>query len=168
VFLTTYWETLKVDWLYAESSLQACRWTLEGEPAYVHRLHHHLILRHLQIEDDLHQWRRSIAEIGNLEGYRAFLAEASCQRTIHRQVRQRGENDNNRAHKDYISHIFAGRAPDGFEKAREALKKDLRYGRRWSILVDGFIDDDNVTIPGLGSGVLLLCGPSFKNKMSPA
>jgi hypothetical protein len=65
VFLTTYWETLKTDGLYADSSLQVFEWTLGNGPAHVHRLHHHLILRHLQMLDDLHQWRRSIAEIRN-------------------------------------------------------------------------------------------------------
>jgi len=42
-------------------------------------LHYHLILEHLGIEDDLYQWRRSIAEINNLIGYESFVAEAEAQ-----------------------------------------------------------------------------------------
>lgn len=163
-FLAAYWEPLKTNELYAHPSIKACGWTLEGEPAQDHRLHHHLVLRQLQTEDDLHQWRRSIAEIRNLEGYRAFVAEASRKRTTHQQLRQRGEKDSDKAHKDYILHIFANRPPEDIEKAKQALKKDLRYGRQWSILVDGFLEDNQV-VPGLGLGVLLLCGPSIKRKM---
>ncbi|MCJ1475012.1 hypothetical protein MMC13_003672 [Lambiella insularis] len=54
-FFATYWETLKTDGLYTDSSVQVLGWTLESNTAHVHRLHHHLILRHLRIEDDLHQ-----------------------------------------------------------------------------------------------------------------
>jgi len=35
-----------------------------------------LFVDYLNIEDDLYQWRRSIAEINNLYNYQAFLAEA--------------------------------------------------------------------------------------------
>ena len=118
------------------------------------------------MEDDLHQWRRSIAEIRNPEGYQTFFAEAKRQRIAHRQIRQSGENNSNRAHREYPQHIFADRVPKDFEKARQALKKDLLFGRRWSILVDGFVDGNNLIIPGLGLGVLLLCGHFIKRKMS--
>jgi hypothetical protein len=111
--LATYWETLKIDGLYADSAVQLLGKNLEGGSAHVYRLNLHLILRHLQINDDLHQWRRSIAEVRNLNGYRTFFAENS-----------------NRAYKEYIAHIFAGRAPEDFEKAKETFKKDLQYGRR--------------------------------------
>jgi hypothetical protein len=106
-FLTTYWQALKVDGLYTDSSVQTFQRTWEDGPAHVHRLHHHLILRQLNIEDDLHQWRRSIAEIRNLEGYLAFLAEVSRQRTTRKQVRQRGEKDTDRARKDYTGSILS-------------------------------------------------------------
>jgi len=129
-FLTTYWETLRVNGFYTKSSLQTFRWTLKDGPERTHRLHHHLILRHLQIEDDLHQWRQSIAKIRNLEDYRAFLTKINYQRTTLQQVRQRGERDSNTAHKKYISHIFAGRGFKDFEKAKQAFKKNLRYSRR--------------------------------------
>ena len=47
---------------------------------------------------------------------------------------------------------------------KQALKKDLRHGRRWSILVDGFVADNGDSIPGLGLGLLLLCGPAVAQK----
>lgn len=51
-------------------------------------------------------------------------------------------------------------------QAKKDLKTDLRHGRRWSILVDGFADDENGVTSGLGLGVILLCSPSMKKKMS--
>ena len=51
---------------------------------------------------------------------------------------------------------------------KQALKKDLRHGRRWLILVDGFVTDGGDSIPGLGLGLLLLCGPAIARKMSYA
>ena len=52
--LDTYWDILKVDGIFATQSRQVFTWTLEGNSEQVHRLYHHLILRHLDVEDDLH------------------------------------------------------------------------------------------------------------------
>jgi hypothetical protein len=68
------------------------------------------------------------------------------------------------AHKDYLAYIYTDRAPRDFEKAKRALKKNLEFGRRWAILVNGYVNGD-VKMPGLGLGVLLICGPSVKKKM---
>lgn len=35
---------------------------------------------------------------------------------------------------EYVAHIYA--------RAKQGLQKDLRYRRRWSILIDGFVTDD--------------------------
>jgi hypothetical protein len=51
-FLTTHWKTLKADGLYAHSMVPA---PLERGPSHALRLHHHLVLRGLRIEDNLHQ-----------------------------------------------------------------------------------------------------------------
>ena len=66
--LKTYWNILKVEGIFAMPSCQVPSWTLESDSEQVRRLHHHLILRHLDVEDDLHQWRRSIAEMRILDG----------------------------------------------------------------------------------------------------
>ena len=68
------------------------------------------------------------------------------------------------AHKEYLAHIYADRTPKDYERVKQALKKDLRHGRRWSILVDGFVADNGDSIPGLGLGLLLLCGPAVAKK----
>jgi hypothetical protein len=156
--LSEYWETIKVDGLYHYESAQLFQWILQDSPVHVRRLHYHLILDHLGIEDDLYQWRRSIAEINNLNGYNAFLAEAE------QHTRRSGETNSQKAHKDYLAYIYADRAPKDFDKAKQALKKNLEFGRRWSILVDGFVEG-NTVVPGLGLGALLLCGPYIKKKM---
>jgi len=166
--LKTYWDILKVEGIFAMPSRQVFTWTLEGNSEQVRRLHHHLILRHLDVEDDLHQWRRSIAEMRNLDGYTSFFAEAQAKQRIHKQTRQSGESNSNKAHKEYLAHIYADRTLQGYERVKQALKKDLRHGRRWSILVDGFVTGDREMIPGLGLGLLLLCGPAIAQKMSYA
>ena len=65
--LKAHWETLKVEGIFAIPSRQVFMWTLEGNSEQVRRLHH-LIVCHLDVEDDLHQWRRSIVEMRNLDG----------------------------------------------------------------------------------------------------
>ena len=162
--LEAHWETLNVEGIFAIPSRQVFTWTLEGNSEQVRRLHHHLILRHLDVEDDLHQWQRSIAEMRNLDGYATFFAEARAKQGIHKQTRQSGESNSNKAHKEYLAHIYADRTPKDYERVKQALKKDLRHGRRWSILVDGFVADNEDSIPGLGLGLLLLCEPAVAKK----
>jgi len=166
--LETYWEIWRMEGTFAIPTRQVCGWTLEGSSEQVQRLHHHLILRHLDVEDDLHQWRRSIAEMRNLDGYTSFFAEVQVKQRSRKRVRQSGENNSNKAHKEYLAHIYADRTPKDYKRAKQALKKDLRHGRRWSILVHGFAADDGDVIPGLGLGLLLLCGASTAKKMSYA
>ena len=131
--LKTYWDILKVEGIFAMASGQVFTWTLEGNSKQVRRLHHHLVLRHLDVEDDLHQWRRSIAEMRNLDGYTSFFAEAQAKYHIHKHTRRSGENNSNKAHKEYLAHIYADRTPQDYKRVKQALKKDLRHGRRWSI-----------------------------------
>jgi hypothetical protein len=139
--LKTHWDIVKVEGIFAMPSRQVFTWTLEGNSKQVRRLHHHLILRHLDVEDDLHQWRRSIAEMRNLDGYTSFFAEAQAKQRIHKHTRQSGESNSNKAHKEYLAHIYTDRTPQDYERVKQALKKDLRHGRRWLILVDGFVTD---------------------------
>lgn len=68
------------------------------------------------------------------------------------------------AHMEYLAHIYAERTPKGYVRAKQGLQRDLRNRRRWSILVDGFVADDSNTVPGLGLGFLLLCGPVTARK----
>ena len=165
--LSEYWETLQVNGLYYHESAESFEWSLCGSPVHVRRLHYHLILEHLGVEDDLYQWRRSIAEINNLNSYEAFVTEAEAQVKQGSRARRSRETTSQMAHKDYLAHIYTDRAPRDFEKAKHALKKNLEFGRRWAILVNGYVDGD-VKMPGLGLGVLLVCGPSVKKKMSSA
>jgi hypothetical protein len=81
-------------------------------------------------------------------------------------TRQTGETNNQKAHKEYLAYIYADRSPRDFDKAKQSLKTNLEFGRRWSILVEGFVGEGDVVVPGLGLGALLLCGPSIRKKMS--
>ena len=74
----------------------------------------------MSIEDDLYQWRRSIAEINNLNNYNAFVAEARGQK---HHTRRRGERVSQQAHQDYLAHIYADRNPNEYEGSKQALKK---------------------------------------------
>lgn len=163
--LETHWQALTGDGIYAMPSSEVCTWTVERSSEQIRRLQYHLILRYLDVEDDLHQWRRSIAERRNLGGYNAFLAEAQAEQRIEKRTRRSGERSSSKAHTEYLAHIYADRTPKDYKRAKQGLQKDLRHGRRWSILIDGFVTDDGDVIPGLGVGFLLLCGPATARKM---
>ena len=96
------------------------------------------------------------------------MAEAKTESQIKQRHHRRrtGETNNQKAHKDYLAYIYADRTPKDFDKAKQALKKNLEFRRRWSILVDDYINEDNTAVPGLNLEVLLLCGPYIKKKMS--
>jgi len=163
--LETHWQALTMEGIYAMPSREVLTWTLEDSSEQARRLQYHLILRHLDIEDDLHQWRRSIAERRNLDGYNAFFTEAQAKQRVRKYTRRNGERSSSKAHTDYLAHIYADRTPKDYKRARQGLQKDLRNGRRWSILIDGFVTDNGHSISGLGLGFLLLCGPATARKM---
>ena len=163
--LETHWQALTGEGIYAIPSREVLTWTLEGSSEQARRLQCHLILRHLDVEDDLHQWRRSITERRNLDGYNAFFAEAQAKQKSRKYTRRRGERNSGKVHADYLAHIYADRSPKNYQRAKQGLQKDLRNGRRWSILVDGFITENGNSMPGLGLGFLLLCGPATARKM---
>lgn len=92
----------------------------------------------------------------NLDGYTSFFAEAQAKQRTHKQTRQSGESNSHKAHKEYLAHIYADRTPQDYERVKQALKKDLRHGRRWSILVNGFVaDNGDNTRDARDPGVLL-------------
>jgi len=163
--LKIHWEAMKTEGIFTMPSREVFTWTLDGNSTQIRRLHYHLVLRHLDVEHDLYQWRRSIAELRNLDGYTSFLAEAQAQQTTCTKKRHRGETNSSKAHKEYLAHIYADRTPHDYLRIKRALKKDLRHGRRWSILVNGFHADEGDIVPGLGSGLLLLCGAAMARKM---
>ncbi|KAI4121826.1 MAG: hypothetical protein LQ347_006726 [Umbilicaria vellea] len=165
-FLSEYWEILRVNGLYHHESAQTFQWTVDSSPVYIRRLHYHLILDHLGTEDDLYLWRRPIAEINNLNGYRAFFAETKGEIKRKEPTRRTGETNSQKAHKEYLAYIYADRSPRDPDKAKQSLKTHLEFGRRWSILVEGFVGEGDIVVPGLGLGALLLCGPSIRKKMS--
>jgi hypothetical protein len=66
---------------------------------------------HLGTEDDLYLWRRSIAEINNLNSYRAFFTETEGEMKRKKPTRQTGETNNQKAHKEYLAYIYADRSP---------------------------------------------------------
>ena len=76
-------------------------------------------------QDDLQQWRRSIAEYQTLKGYNEFYCEATKQRLSGTQVRAPGENDNNKAHKDYVKHMFPDKRPAELSTTLAGFKRDL-------------------------------------------
>ena len=116
--------------------------------------------------EEMHRQALALRErmLGKEHPYASFFAEARAKQGIHKQTRQSGESNSNKAHKEYLAHIYADRTPKDYERVKQALKKDLRHRRRWSILVDRFVADNEDSIPGLGLGLLLLCGPAVAKK----
>jgi hypothetical protein len=47
---------------------------------------------------------------------------------------------------------------------KRAFKKNLKFERRWAILIDKYINSD-VKISKLDFDVLFICGPFMKNKI---
>ncbi|KAK3177146.1 hypothetical protein OEA41_008474 [Lepraria neglecta] len=163
-----YWEILVIKGIFTVLTGEVFTWMLEYGSEQAYRLHHHLILRHLAVDHDLLQWRPSTAETRNLTWYVSFLAEAQTRQKSSKHVGRRGENNSNKAHTQYLAHIYADRTPKDYKRAKEDPKKDLRYGRRWSILKESFVTDEEDVVLGLGLDFLLLCGPSMAKRMSGA
>ena len=82
----------------------------------------------------------------------AFFAKAEGEMKRKGFTRRTGETNGQKAHKEYLVHIYTGRASEDFDKARKSLKRNLEFGRRWSVLVDGFVDEGDIIVPGLGLG----------------
>jgi hypothetical protein len=164
--LDKYWEILKVHGLFADQSREPFQWSNAiNSPVHVQRREYHLILRKLDTDDDLQQWRRFVAEYRTLEGYNEFHRQATKRRINGTQARGSGENDNNKAHKEYVKHMFPDRHPETLLAAPAALKKDLQFARRWAIWVEGYDEKKDGLVPGLGVGVGLLVGLEIKKRM---
>ncbi|KAH6704131.1 hypothetical protein BKA61DRAFT_617941 [Leptodontidium sp. MPI-SDFR-AT-0119] len=163
--LDKYWEVLRVHGLFADQSREPFqrRNAING-PVHVQRREYHLILRKLEKDNDLQQWRRFVAEYRILEGYNEFHREATRQRINGTQARGSGENNNNKAHKEYVKHMFLDGDPETLLAAPAALKRDLQLARRWAIWVEGYEEKDGL-VPGLGVGVGLIVGPEIKKRI---
>ena len=159
-FFDKYWEVLKFHGLFSNQSGKPFEWSAEVNcPAYVQRRQYHLILRYLQKEGDLQQWRRSIAEYQTVKGYDEFRCEVTKQRLSGIQVRAPGENDSNKAHKVYVKHMFPDICLEELRTTQAAFKQDLQFGRRWKIFAEGCVaEGDDPGVPGLSTGVFLLAG----------
>ena len=110
-------------------------------------------------------WRRFVVEYQTLEGYNEFHRQATKQRINGTQARGSGQNDNNKAHKEYVRHMFPDGHPEALLTAPAALKKDLQFARRWAIWLDGYVEKKDGLVPGLGVRVNLLVGPEIKKRM---
>jgi hypothetical protein len=124
-----------------------------------------LILRHLETEGDLQQWRRSIAEYQTLEGYNEFHREATKQRLNGTHDRASGENDSNKAHKEYVKYMFPDKHLESLSTSLAAFKKDLQFARRWAIMVQGYVENNGCRVPGLRVGFFLCASTEIKKKM---
>ena len=62
--------------------------------------------------------------------------------------------------------MFPDGDPETLLAAPAALKKYLQFARRWAIWVQGYIEKkDDLVVPGLGVGVVLLVGLEIKKRM---
>ncbi|KAF4615625.1 hypothetical protein G7Y89_g15282 [Cudoniella acicularis] len=86
------------------------------------------------------KWRRFVAEYRTLEGYNEFYRRATKQRINGTQARGSGENDNNKAYKEYVKHMFLDGHLETLLAALAALKNDLQFAPRWAIWVEGYVE----------------------------
>ena len=54
----------------------------------------------------------------NLDGYVSFFVEARAKQGIHKQTRQSGESISNKAHKEYLAHIYADRISKNYARVK--------------------------------------------------
>ena len=101
----------------------------------------------------------------NLDEYNTFFTEAQANQRAGKYIRRSGEISSSKAHMEYLAYIYADRTSKDYKRAKQGLQKNLRNGRRWLILIDGFVTNDGNSIPGLGLEFLLLCGPATARKM---
>jgi hypothetical protein len=132
-------------------SLTACGCNVLAEVACP-EASRHLIPRELKVNDDLRSLRLSVALLRNLDEYLMFHDEAERRRSRGLQTRQSNQTDKNIAYNDYLAHIYTDRAPKDLGQARKALTEDLRYPRRWLILINGVESSgEKSAVPGLGA-----------------
>ena len=70
----TQWQSLTTEVIYMVPSRLLFLWGLEDGSEQTRQLLNHIILQHMNLEDTLHQWLRSIVERRNADGYNSFFA----------------------------------------------------------------------------------------------
>jgi len=151
--------------IFTVFSHQVFTWTLKGSSEQVCWLHHHLILWHLNAEDELHQWQQLIVKMRNLNGYTSFFVKSQAKQRTLQHTHQSEKRNSSKAHKEYLTHIYTDWTLKNYKHTQQALKKNLQHEQQWSILVDEFVTDDRKTIFRLDLGLLLLCEPVIVKKM---
>jgi hypothetical protein len=105
------------------------------------RIHHYLELQQLKKKAELHWFRRALALIRTLDDFDEFLQENDHLSSYTPKQKFR----------EAFLRIYAGISSDiDMPKARESLRQDLQYARRWKIFVEV-----------LGNGALLVCGENI-------
>ena len=57
----------------------------------------------------------------------SYFTEDQAEQRNHKHTRQSGESDINKAHKEYLAHIYTDCTTQNYERVKQALRKDLRY-----------------------------------------
>ena len=118
----TQWQSLTTKAIYMALSRLMLSWGLEDGSEQSRQLQNHTILRHLDIEHDLHQWLRSIMERRNVDGYNSFFAEVQAKQGTGKHTRRSGERGSSIAQIEYLAHIYADRtnATDTLDRVTSA------------------------------------------------
>jgi hypothetical protein len=105
------------------------------------RLCHHLELRELDQDAELHWLRRALALIRNLRDFEEYLGENG---------HPLSEGLNQRLRHAYLTEIYAAGSSCSDADVKTAFKEDLRYAVRWMIFIRPF-----------GVGAIIVCGESI-------
>ena len=132
-FVNDHWERLTRG-LFAQES-QGDQFTASKQLC---RLYHHLELRRLDQDAELHWLRRALALIRNLRDYEEYLEENG---------HPISEGSSQRFRHAYLTDIYAADSSRSHLDVKAAFKEDLRYAARWMIFIKRF-----------GLGAILVCG----------
>ena len=105
------------------------------------RFYHHLELRKLDLDAELHWLRRALALIRNLHDFEEYLEENG---------HPLSKGSNQRLRHAYLTEIYAAGPSCSDSDVKIAFKEDLQYAVRWMVFIRPF-----------GLGAILMCGESI-------
>ncbi|KAH8197458.1 hypothetical protein TruAng_008389 [Truncatella angustata] len=114
------------------------------------------VLDQIGYRDALTSWRRAVAQYRTLQRFEQLVEEIKESQAG---GGGRGATVINRAHNEYLKKTCPDASPDEPTRCKKKLDVNLRFARRWNILIQGPAKDGKPNICGLGEGIILAATP---------